>query len=232
MVGLLLTTITPQQMFFFGMLGSSVKVAIAREGLLYFFPRSFTETLISASVIDILEQPFRHPEQPQAHDGGEHTVMNPIAILRTVTRTLTKRGLLFDSLPETIRWALLPGDMRDLYEERRKKMSASNDDHPRHHGSAFLKSIVHFENRVGELINTNVYNIENLLLHNPAVRTVEKITSQVKNTTVEAFAPTHKHGRVGALVAISALVYVASAVILGNRSTRTSYLGTRAVVTD
>lgn len=205
MMGLVLSTFNLEQLFFAALLGLAGKVAIAREGLLYFAPRSLTLTLVNSSIIELLEQPF-HKGPESTNEQQQSSSLNPLSLIRTVTRVLTQKGLLFASLPESVRWALLPGDMRASYEEQRRRLLEGPEEHQKN--GSLLKSLVHFENKVAEVVNTNVNHVERLLLDNPAMRTVEKITASVKRSTREAFATTHKERRVGALLVFSTFVYM------------------------
>jgi hypothetical protein len=115
-VGLLISTFSIPQFFFSGLLCFAAYVAVTKEGLLYYFPRSYTEALVKWSIMDFVRALFtRSSNQP--NDTEQATSNGPIRSLRRTVKLLTTKGYIFSSLPEGVRWMLLPKDVRDTMDQ-------------------------------------------------------------------------------------------------------------------
>jgi len=218
-VGLLLTTFSPQQLFFMSLLGLSGYIAVTNEGLLQYCSQETLNGILYGSFPDAVEALIQsHDNRPPLQSQTHASSAGPWGAINSILKLYTKRGYAFASLPASLRWALVPKDLRDSYEARRLQILAHHDgDDDGLITMGVNKAIEKVEDTVTSAVSKElvwvsdtVSNLEDYLMHHPIIWWAERLTQKSKERTTAAFSPNHGKDRIGILILLSAVVFLAA----------------------
>ena len=221
-VGFVLTTFTPQQLFCFGLAGLAGYIAVTEEGLLHYCSDRTIKEILYGSLTDAVDFVLETHREASESSGSS---ANPITALTAANRMLHRRGYAFASLPAPIRWALVPKEIREEYEAKRLVILSQ----PKEEDEGLLKlgmvkavetvedSVLSAFSKEVAWITERVCDLEEYLANHPVVWWAGKLAKRSKQTASTTFtSPTNEttashKGRIGLLIAISSVVYLASA---------------------